>query len=98
MCRQERALTKKTNVKLVDFDPRQHELVIECRLTFRDYAESSTDFMDRVTADLAACVNNYNERHVEIIKIETARVKEGTPTVTGEKILSGPINSVFDTN
>ena len=90
-------MTKKTNVKVVDFDPRQHELVIECRLTFRDYAESS-DFMDRVTADLADCVNNYNERHVEIIKIETARVKEGTPTVTGEKILSGPVNSVFDSN
>ena len=91
-------MTKKNNVKFVDFDPRQHELVIECRLTFRDYAESSTDFIDRVTSDLADCVNKYNERHVETIKIETARVKEGTPTVTGEKILNGPVNSVFDTN
>ena len=88
-------MIKKTNVKFVDFDPRQHELVIECRLTFRDYAESSTDFIDRVTSDLAECVNKYNERHIETIKIETARVKEGTPTVTGEKILSGSVHSVF---
>lgn len=81
-------MTKKANVKFVDFDSRQHELVIECRLTFRDYAESSTDFMDRVTADLADCMNKYNERHFEMIKVETARVKEGAPTVAGEKILS----------
>ena len=91
-------MTTKTNVEFVDFDPRQQELVIECRLTFRDYSESSTDFMDRVTADLADCMNKYNERHVETIKIETARVKEGTPTVTGEKILSGPAHSVFESD
>ena len=91
-------MTKKTNVKFVDFDSRQHELIIECRLTFRDYAESSTDFIDRVTSDLAECVNKYNERHIETIKIDTARVKEGTPMVTGEKILSGPVNRVFDSN
>lgn len=91
-------MAEKNNVFRVDFDPRQHELVIECRLTFRDYAESSTNFIDRVTTDLADCVNKYNERHVEMIKVETARVKEGTPTVTGEKILSGPVHSVFDIN
>ena len=91
-------MTKKTNVKFVDFDPRQHELVIECRLTFRDYAESSTDFIDRVTSDLAECVNKYNERHVQTIKVETARVKESTPTVAGKKILTGPVHSAFDSD
>ena len=47
------------------------------------------DFMDLVTADLAECLNKYRERACEIKKIETARVKEGAPTVSGSSVTSG---------
>ena len=81
--------TNKNNIVLVDFDHRLHEITLDCVLTFRGYAETSVDSMDLVTADLAECLNKYRERACEIKKVETARVKEGAPTVSGSSVTSG---------
>ena len=78
---------KDPKVVPVDFDNRQHEVTLECVLTFRGYAPSANDFLDSVLADLANCMNMYNERLVEIKKVETGRVREGTPTESGKSVL-----------
>lgn len=71
----------------VDFDSRQHEVVLDCVLTFRGYAPTDHEFRESVLADLAACMNKYNERLVEIRKVETSRVREGTPAKSGKSVL-----------
>ena len=48
---------KDPKVVPVDFDNRQHEVTLDCVLTFRGYAPSSNDFPGSVLADLAACMN-----------------------------------------
>jgi len=71
----------------VDFDNRQHEVTLDCVLTFRGYAPTANDFLDSVLADLADCMNTYNERLVEIKKVETGRVRVDTPTQSGKHVL-----------
>lgn len=71
----------------VDFDNRQHEVILDCVLTFRGYAPSARDFRESVLADLADCMNKYNERLVEIKNVGMARVREGAPTESGKSIL-----------
>jgi len=71
----------------VDFDSRQHEVVLDCILIFRGYAPTDHEFRQSVLADLAACMNKYNERLVEIKKVKTSRVREGTPAESGESVL-----------
>ena len=71
----------------VDFDSRQHEVVLDCVLTFRGYAPTDHEFRESVLADLAACMNKYNERLVEIRKVETSRVREGSVTESGKSVL-----------
>ena len=78
---------KDPNVVPVDFDNRQHEVILDCLLTFRGYAPSAHAFRESVLADLADCMNKYNERLVEIKNIETARVREGTLAASGKSVL-----------
>ena len=78
---------KDPKVVPVDFDNRQHEVTLDCVLTFRGYAPSAYDFLDGVLADLAGCMNMYNERLVEIKKVEAGRVREGMPTESGKSVL-----------
>ena len=78
---------KDPKVVPVDFDNRQHEVILDCVLTFRGYAPSAQDFRESVLADLADCMNKYNERLVEIRDVETGRVREGTPTESGKGVL-----------
>ena len=78
---------KDPKVVPVDFDDRQHEVTLDCVLTFRGYAPSANDFLDSVLNDLADCMNMYNERLVEIKQVETGRAREGTPTESGKSVL-----------
>ena len=78
---------KDPKVVPVDFDNRQHEVILDCVLTFRGYAPSAHDFRESVLADLADCMNKYNERWVEIRNVETDRVREGTLTEIGKGVL-----------
>ena len=78
---------KDPKVVSVDFDNRQHEVILDCVLTFRGYAPSAHDFRESVLADLADCMNKYNERFVEIRSVETGRVREGTLTESGKGVL-----------
>ena len=71
----------------VDFDSRQHEVVLDCVLTFRGYAPTDYEFRQSVLDDLAVCMNKYNERLVEIKEVKTSRVREGTPTESGKSVL-----------
>ena len=80
---------KDTGSKLIchDFDSRQHEVTLDCLLTFRGYASSAHEFRESVLADPAACMNKYNERLVEIKHVKTGRVREGTPAESGKSVL-----------
>jgi len=80
-------MNEKAQIIHVDFDRRQHEIVLDCVLTFRGYAASASEFQEHVMADLAECMNKYNERLVEIKNIETARVREGTRAGSGKSVL-----------
>ena len=78
---------KDPKVVPVDFDNRQYEVTLDCVLTYRGYAPFANDFLDSVLANLANCINMYNERLVEIKKVEAGRVREGMPTESGKSVL-----------
>lgn len=79
-------MNEKARIIHVDFDRRQHEIVLDCVLTFRGYAASASEFQEHVMADLAECMNKYSERSVEVTNIELGRVRQGTPTRSGKSI------------
>ena len=78
---------KEPKVVPVDIDNRQHEVILDCVLTLRGYAPSAYDFRESVLADLADCMNKYNERLVEIRSAETGRVRERTLSESGKGVL-----------
>ena len=66
---------KDPKVVPVDFDNRQHEVILDCLLTFRGYAPSAHAFRESVLADLADCMNKYNENFRNLFQLWLHRIR-----------------------